>query len=487
MRIPPQILEGDAPVIPNMGYPTYTDIAHSLGFLLSLVDPSNLADTNLSDDHTLTLNLAEVSLGEPQVNLLVQEGRLEVFVRLSNLQAQTLGNFSLEGFSVGLDGELTVDVSSYISLRPGLINGELILTPEGSGVAIESIRGVMQDPVAQALVDTLTSAFRIAISNWADDMVGELLAQEVPLLLSGQIDSALTLVENIPFELIEEDLGVNIAGQIGFYLQDDGLVISDSEGIQVEMDVVVEGPPFPTEDQFIELPEEITGVPVHRMGAIPWPANNEIGFAIPLSALNAALYQIWVQGAFNLDLSDMIPPPINTLIGGVRLKSLRPPLLVNTPVGDPSALALSMEGLVLTIDALTQVTPPDPTLEDSYRVSLYFPLSLELNQEQNIISLALPESPNVRISLWKQGGSQAVIEPTLIERSVGNLILPKLEDLLDSGLSIPLPSADFDLSSFLGGMSDSPSSIILRPQFSDLLRVDQGWLVISTGIALTPQ
>ena len=57
----------------------------------------------------------------------------------------------------------------------------------------------------------------------------------------------------------------------------------------------------------------------------------------------------------------------NNLVGGVRLSAVRPPLLVDTPVGDPSALALSMEGLELTLDAPNQVDPPDPSLSDISR------------------------------------------------------------------------------------------------------------------------
>lgn len=494
LRVPPEVFDGDEPEPVMMGEsPTFTDLAHSVSFILGLIDPSGLADLDLSDGETISLSIVESSIGTPEVEFIMQDGYIEAFIRLPNLSARTEGLFSLEGLEVGLEGELIVDISSYITLRPQIVEGEIELIPENSGVAIEGIRGVMTDPVAQALIDTLTSALRIAVTNWADVLVGELLQEELPDILNGQVGSALSLVSAIPFDISDEELGLMISGQIGFFLNDDSaLQVTARDGLSLALDVVVDGPPIPETGPILELPEAITGVPVHALGDIPWPANNEVGLAIPLSALNAAIFQIWAQGAFNINLNDSVPPPLNALIGGVRLSAIRPPLLVDTPVGDPSALALSMEGVELTLDAPTQVDPPDPSLSDVYRVSIYFPLTMVLDEstfDDPQVVLDLPESPTLRIGIWKQGGERPIIEPTLIERSVGNLILPELEDLLSGGLAVPLPSAMIDLSGLLGdrAMGNGPSVLNLRPSLSDLLRVDQGWMVISSGLALTPQ
>lgn len=497
LRVPPKLLDGDPPAEPPLGeLATYTDIAHSLAFMIGLIDPSGLIDSDLSDGNTTTLRVTEASLGIPEVNFIVQDGSIEAFVRLSDLSASTTGSFSLEGINIDLTGELSVNISAYISLSPQVIDGEVVLVPGDSGIAIESVRGVMVDPVAQALIDTLTSAFRLAISGWADQLVAELIETDLPNVLNGQVDSLLSLVSQIEFDISDEDLGLMIGGQLSFYLPgQEALQVSARDGISIKMNVIVEGQPVVSPEE--GMPEETTpalnGVPAHISGDIPWPANDEVGFALPLSALNAALYQVWIQGAFNIDLSDQVPAPFNTLLGGIHLSSIRPPLLVDTPVGDPSAMALSMEGLILSVDAPSQVTPPDLALRDDYRLSLYFPLTLQLDEssaEGPELSLALPESPMIRIALARMGGETPVIEPTLIERSVGNLVLPELEDLLVGGLTFPLPSAVIDLLGLIGDRGialPNLSELVISPRLTELLRVDQGWLVISSGLSLTPR
>ena len=493
LRVPPEILDGAPPAEPNPGEsPVFTDVAHSLAYTLSLVDPSQLADTNLSDGQTITLGINEASLGQPEVDFIVQDDVIEVFIRLADLSANTTGEFRLQDLIVGLNGVISTDVSAYVSLRPELNNGVLTLNAEASGVAIENIRGIMEDEIAQALIDTLTSAFRIALSQWADSLVSELLETEVPNILNAQLDEVLDVLSVLPFDLTDEELGLSISGQLGFRInEDNAMAVTARDGIQLGLEVFVDGPALPENGPQQELPPEITGVPSHTLGPIPWPAHNEIALAIPLSALNAALYQVWAQGAFSLDLSSAVPSAFSIFVGGLGLEAIRPPLLVDTPVGDPSALALSLEGLLLTINAANQVEPPDPALQDVYRLSLYFPLSLVLDEalpDEPQVKLDLSDHPVLRVSLWKQGGNTPIIPSHLIENTISDQLITQLEDLLSGGLSIPLPNTEMSLDSLLGSMGPNEwNSLSLTPRLSEFLRVENGWVIVSSGIDLSFQ
>ena len=491
LRIPPELLDGEAPAEPPLGeLPTFTDLAHSLSFVLGLIDPSSLVDTNVNGGDTVSARITEASLGVPEINFIVQDGLIEAFVSLPNLSVSTAGLFDFQGVELSLEGVLDIAISSFISLRPEVVNGEIILVPGDSGIAIENIRGVMTDPVSQALLDTLTSAFRLAVSGWADQLVTELIETELPNALNGQVDSLMGLVSQIDLDLSDDEFGVMINSQLSFSLPEQGaLEVSARDGVSIRLNIAVDGQPFPMQGLHQELPEALTGVPAHPIREIPWPANDEVGLALPLAALNAALYQVWVQGAFSLDLGGFVPPPFDRLLGGVQLKAIRPPLFVDTPVGDPAALALSMEGLILYIDSPQQTDPPDESLRDEYRMSIYFPLSLGLEEgaEGPQVSFILPGSPSVRVGLSKVGGARPVVEPALIERSIGNLVLPQLEDLLQGGLSLPLPSAVVDLVALLGGERLSlQAQRVIYPRLTELLRVDNGWVVISSGLGISP-
>ena len=493
LRVPPALLDGPPPPDPPEGeYPTFTDIANTLSYTLSLIDPTPLANTQLETGEPLTLSVNEVSVGTPEIDLIVQDGYLEAFIRLPALTAVTEGRFVLDQLDIGLGGALSVDISAYIALRPEIIGQEIILTPDGVGVALESIYGEMEDPVAQALLDTLTSAFQLAVSNWANTLIQELVSEQLPNALSGQLGSALTLLETLPFDFEDPELGITLAGEIELSLNDDRpLQLSERDGVSAQFDIMVSGPPPLNDGSGPEIPPELNGVPAHVLGEIPWPANNELGLALPLSAFNAALYMIWRRGAFEIDLSDQIPPPINTLVGEVTLSAKRPPLLVDTPLGSPYALALSLEALTLTINHPTQSDPADPSLSDDYRLSIYLPLNAVLDEQGEmgpVLSLTPPNSPIIRVAFSRQGGDRPVIEPTLIERSLSNLILPELENLIADGLSIGIPSIDLDLGGLLGEElteAGLPSTLTQRPRVSELIRVEDGWLIVSSGLDLS--
>ena len=490
LRVPPAILDGEPPTEPLVGEsPLFTDLAHSLAYALSLVDPSQLANTDLSDGQTVTLSVIEASLGQPEVDLIMQDNLIEVFIRLPNLSATTQGLFTLQDLNVGLNGIISTDVSSFVSLRPELVDDTLTLRAEASGVAIENIRGVMEDPVAQALIDTLTSALRLALSQWADQLVSELLQSEVPTILNTQLGGALDSISAISFDIIEEDYGIDIRGSIGFGIDEDNAInISARDGISLGLEVVIDGPGLPEDGPQQELPANITGVPSHNLGSIPWPAHDEIALAVPLSTFNAALYQVWAQGAFSLDLSEAVPAAFSVFVGGLSIEAMRPPLFVDTPIGDPAAMALSLESLLLTINAANQVDPPDPALQDIYRISLYFPLALVLEESipsEPEATLDLSENPRLRVSLWKQGGDRPIIPPHLIETTISSQLVNQLEDILSGGLAVPLPNTVVNLDSLLGSMGQSQwRNLSLKPRLSELLRVENGWFIVSSGIGI---
>ena len=487
MRIPPRLLDGPPPPPALMGAPVmYTDLANSLERILALLDPTSLAPTDLSSG-ALNLTISDPSIGQPEVDLITQDGALEAFVRLPELSVNTQGAFVSDALSLDLTGEVSVGVSAFVSLSPQVVDGELQLIPSAIGVALEEVRGVMADPTAQALLDTLTSALQLALSGWASGLIEELVEAELPRALIGQLDGALSLVSSIPFDVTDDSLGLSIVGELGLSLREDSLTLSAQSGVSASLDLTVRGPAPGSSERFTP-PPELSGVPAHVIGEVPWPAQDEVALALPLAGLNTALYLVWAQGAFNIDLSERIPPPFDSLISGVSLSAPRPPLLVDTPVGDPHPLGLSIEGLTLTVNATDQVDPPDPTRSDEHRVSLYLPLGLtidESNTEAPALTLDASASPQVRVALSRQGGARPVLDPALIERSVVALILPRLEELIADGLSVPIPRVDLNLNELLGVDPldpSQPTQLSISPRFQDLLRVEGGWVVISSGL-----
>jgi hypothetical protein len=496
LRIPPAVFDGPPPPPTPLGEPrTFTDLSNSLEFLLGLLDPSSLVPNDLSSGETLSLTISDASIGRTEVDLIIQDGVIEGFVRLPELSVTTQGQFDLDVLSFALDGEVGVDISAFVTLRPQVIDGELALIPEDAGVALEGIRGVMTDPTAQALLDTLTSALQLALSRWASQLIEGIVEDELPRALLGQLEGVLGLVSTVPFDFSRDELGLTITGELDLTLPEDALTLSERDGVQVSLDVTVRGPdPSSGGANRPEAPPELNGVPAHPMGEIPWPANTEAGLAIPLSALNTALYLVWMQGALNVDISDVVPPPFDTLVGGVKLKALRPPLLVDTPIGDPYPIALSLEGLILTIESPRQTDPPDLALSDDYRISFYFPLNLVLDEESDpsnpVLTLVSPPSLQIRVALDRQGGSAPVIDPILIERSVEVLVLPQLESAITGGLEVSIPEASINLDRLLsvtGAQLGELGEMIIGPIVSDFLRVESGWVIISAQFGFSPR
>ena len=474
---------------PMMNPLVFTDLSSSLAHLLQQINPLDLVDPILSEDDDFQLSLLDVDMGTPFIQIIPQVDRLEVFLRFANMRADLSGFFRFEGIELDLTGTVRIDMSAFSALQVQVIQGDLEVEVAEVGIALEDLSATMEDATAQALMDTLTSTIRLTVAQWSESFIQNLADQAIPNLITQQTLAGLTTLNAFGFVIDQPGLSVSTRTDIATQLSQ--VEVSEALGMLARFQA--------------ELPRQNTGenallpayqqaiIPTHTRQDIPWKDQRHVSIALPLSILNALLYDLWQQELLNLTLSDKIPSFLAPLIGKAELKSVLPPLIVDTPLGSQAPLALSLEGLYL------DVWNADLSSKDRYRVSLYAALGLMvekpsipmmMNEEVNDgkLQFTLPLGAVIRITLEEQGSDLVVVDPVLIETSIAQFLLPEINKLIEEGLQIDYPIFQVDLLDIISdddlseGVSSRRSNLWLLPQFEDLLQVENGWLIFNTRL-----
>jgi hypothetical protein len=322
----------------------------------------------------------------------------------------------------------------------------------------------MQDPTAQALLDTLSSILRVAIGRWADENLQDMVSNTLPSVLNDQINQSLDALRQIPLSFPTIGTGM-INLEAGFKL----LMPAINERNRAVLGLDLNINRF--EDNQMDV-YDLPGLPAHlpvdqnelfrKTSAL---ASGDLSLAISLASINAILFQVWKQGALNLDLSDQIPENFQLLVNKVILSAKFPPIVVDTPQGSPYQIAISMENLELTLeDASGQK-------KDIHRLSIYAGLGFAVENDQ--LKLTIPDGVSIKFALKEQLGERMVIDPLVLEQAVQRLIWPQLQETLGSGLSVSIPTLNQSLDS-LGLMN----SILFKPEFPFGIKQVDGYLLL---------
>jgi hypothetical protein len=412
------------------------------------------------------------------------EGGAELFVRFGELTMETFGDFLLEGLNVSLNGSVSLDLSSFVSLslRPNPNGtGEVIMEVDDIGVALEDMSGDMQDPTAQALIDTLTSALRVTLGQAADSLARSLLSARLPQALERSLSVTLGLFNEVPLSFAIPGTGTQVSTDLSFKLN--GLTPSARGDLLADFEINLNAPSDAELRAGAPDTSAVTGVPAHLDTPPPWPASPgaDAHIAIPLSMFNTLLYQVWRQGGLSLDLNAQIPAPLRNFSGinQLRVEAMRPPLLMNAPPGSPAPLRLSLEALVLTLGREGY-----PNV-DRYALSVKVPVSISVipsavQGEPDALSIDFPEDPELRTSFVEQGNDLPVLPVASAIYTINRYVWDALEGIFRGGFSIPVPRTTVNLGDAVDFGRDVEVSI--EPVVSELLRVTDGWLMFSGGL-----
>lgn len=450
----------------EMGALAVSDLASVVEIFLSRLELIGLVgDPVISDSEELQLTIEAIRPGTPDVAITLVPDGMEVFLRLEDIAVVTSGSVSLEDEVFDLGGEVRVTAAAFagITVEPGP-NGEPVLRVGDIGVAVEALGGEMNDSTAQALLDTVGSLVRTVLNAFADDLVEQVVADQVPEFIELGLGDALAPLANIPLEIEEPPIALDLSFTLAEpRLARDAMTLELVGRVAQRMPVE---PPYPS-----------PGIPAVGLEADPiWPVDAGLGVAVRLLTVNALLDAIWRQGALQLDLSAFLPDEVSALIAGGRVDARIPPLVVPGARGGPYAFEVQVGELDLFLtSAITGDT-------DHYVMSLRAGMILEVGGGG--IRFDIAEEPDLRIQLVETGGNRPLLPPEGLERLIGPLAWGEVRNAIGEGLDLAIDPIMIGLEDFRE-LAPTLNAVEVVPGFPAPPGVRNGWFVLGAGVDIT--
>jgi hypothetical protein len=442
------------------------DVASLLELLIRNSNPSALiSQTVISNSDTFSLSIANLNIGQPQIDMLLGRTGFELFLSLDQLSFDTTGFLMFEGLNLSLDGTIRLDASAFASLEMAVDDqGHVRFNIADVGVTLETLRGNMQDQTAQALLDTISSVLEVAIRNWTDANLQNMVTDALPSVINDQINQSLDSLKQIPLSFPTIGTGM-INLEAGFQLNAPS--INERNRAMMSLSLGIERFNDSSAPQ-IDLP----GLPAHEVidtselfAQTSSLSEGDFTLAIPLTTINSILYQTWAQGALDLDVSDQVPMGFQAFIKKVVLNAKLPPLIVPAPQGSPYQVLLRMENLELTLEDATGMK------KDIHRLSVEVGLGFAVENQQ--LKLSLPNGASIKFAQKTQLGPRPVVDTIVLNQALNSLIWPQLQATIGSGLSVAIPSLTQDLGS-LGFMGN----LMFSPVFPNGFKVRDGYMIL---------
>lgn len=475
LRVDQRLLDDAAarPVPDEAGVLRTRSLAGLLEALVARIDLGTLLESpNIAEGEPLSLQVTAARPGEPDAALLFTDTGLEVFVRLDGLAIDTAGALLLEGERFDLGGTVEVDAAGVVrvAIEPGP-DGAPGLRIEAIDVAIERLRGRMNDSTAQAVLDTLGSLLRGVLEGVARDLVDTLMRSRVPAFIELGLGDALAPLREVPLDVADDPLLPPIHLRLGFSLATPETAARSHLDLRLDGTLESVDPPPP--------PFESRGVPIGETdpeAGPPWPVQVEAAAAVRLFTVNALLHAVWQQGALRIDATPLLPENLRNLVSSARVDARAAPLVVAAPPGSPTPLELQLGELEL------ELTGPNRPGPDVYALSVRAGLVFELVDEDRLtVRLDIVDDPDIRAVLRSSASAAPVLSPDALAQILEGLAWPKVREAVGNGLEFSLDPFTLDAST-LGAIVPDVGSARVRVTVPSPPRVGNDWIVISAGI-----
>ena len=447
-------------VVPEAAGPwPLPDLASLLAGLLGAADATQL----LGDFDAGGLQVTDVSLGVPEVDLFVVPEGLELFLRLGQLHLGVTGQFDFEGAALDLTGGLDASLAAFARLTFELdADGQMRIEVDQSGVSLESLSGTFRDPSAQALIETLGSRLRGLVEGLASGLVDGIIREQLPALIRTGLDGLIGSLGDIPIRL---DVGLEGApvAELGLSLLTDAVNRHRRTGLALGLTARV------SQSRPVQAPNPLVpGIPGLSEGDPPADDAVPLGLSFRLELLNGILHEVWRTGL--LQLTPALPLELAGLIQEVRLDARLPPVVAPATPGGRFPLDAQLG------DVRVFLIGPAGGDPDEYVITLTAGISLEMD-DTGALRLVSADMPIIQAELLRAAGARPVLSADALELLFGAAVWPRVRDALAGGLSLAIPSVEVDAGA-LGAIAPRVEGLTLKPSFGARPSVFEGWLLL---------
>lgn len=425
------------------------DLADLAALVIGEIDAASLLSHPVVDSApTFVLDVTDVRLEGLAVEITPDDDALDLFLRISSLEADTTGQIDVEGTRLSLNGGLVAGVAGYVRVRVRRtsVTAPIEVELESLDVALERIEGRFSDPRVNAVLALATGLLRTTLENELRDVLRDLLGAAVPDLLRSifvGLDTALNgqtvSLDTGIFPRIDLLIDGQVASLTSRYGEGVRAVLTLDIGLD---DTMGAGTSMHPESRGIALAANDVGEPFFRSARL------QLGLRLAL--LNGLLHALWDGGMLEVDATSLLPESVSSIVSEAVLSGGMTPIIRAARAGEEHDLILSIGQLEL--DA---VYTGDPV---HYGMTLE--AGIDIDVADNRLNLTIADEPFIRV--WAMDDESArALTPDTLRSLLLTMLWPSLRESLADGLAlelpIPAPDALTDLSPSLAGLSLSLS------------------------------
>ena len=445
-------------------------LGHLLEVFFALIDVEALLDADaLFGGEEGAVSIREAALGPAEIDFLITDFGLELFLRFPQVSVVTGGSIDLQGTSLDLDGTITIAVAARIELILD-VEEQFTVAVGDSAVVVESVVGDFAAPGVGALLTVGGGGIGRTIETAFGDLVDDVVRTQIADFTRDALLGLFGDLRNLPLEL---DPGLEGAEPVQMTLS--LYPVSAEHRPAAWSRYVLDGGLFHAEP--IELKANDPGVIALPQTAWPDAAGDGIGIGLRLSFFNALLHEVWRAGLLEVDF----PPPegLDLIIEAVRVSAQLPPMIVPTEGRLDTEFELQIGELAIF------TTSPGADGPDEFRVSLRSGMVIRFDSDN--LELRLDDVPDVTVQLVEQVSDQP-LSPSLLEIALQQIVWEQISAALVGGLDLGLGTIEIDPEA-LAAFAPQIISMTAAPEFSqeqgaqlDQLNLE-GALRITLGIA----
>lgn len=452
-----------APATSLEGATLTEDLADILTLLLRYIDIASLIPNPVLDSTDVKLDITNASLGDPKLRIDITEDGMELFLRSSDVRIDTAGQLTLVDQTLTLNGTVTASVAILAKIKIEKPSPEEPFKVEivELGVAIEDANSAFGDAQANAIFTLAQSALRGNIERVLTDALTMSFLDAVPALLEGALNS---LESGLAMQSFPLDTGLGAPIQIDFRGKVEALNIMPLDSINMRLSARLAAQSAPVQDS-----RGVALMVPFAQDQVPFFDSSRIQIGIRLAMLNGLLHELWRAGLLNLDVSQILPDGLTSLVQSAVITGRIAPIMAPPTKGEPFDLILSVGQLELEADFGADKV--------KYGVAMSAGLNASVVNDQLLVSIS--DKPEIKTWIISSTTTRPRLNADQLRALLLSQVWPKLTEAIGAGLMLNLPVLDLSsLGTYAPSLANfSLSFVQVRP-----LVVRDEFLIIDSNL-----
>ncbi len=439
------------------------DLADILHLVLENIDIADELPSPVVDSNSLVLDIPDVAVNEPNVELLSTNDGIDLFAQIPDLNAETAGFIEISDETIDLEGEISAGVSLFASVEIEKPDAETPFHVElvDFELAVEHATPNFESDEANAIFELADSVLRDNIEEILLDGIDLSFIDALPDMLLDVFESLEEVLSGQDFDL-ELDFGDPVT--LSFDGQVEQFTPIHGEGLEgfVSADLTVNG-----DAHFPDKP----GIPLMQTEAASSPLFSEsrVQLGLDFALINAIFHSLWNAGLLDLDVTDMVEDNFSGLIESGHAEGLLPPVL-SPPTGDSAHdLLLHLGQLEFELEWASQT--------DRFGAELVVGADLELVGDE--VSLEIADEPEITLWLIESTDDEPLLDSDDLLQVIDLFLWPEVEAMLGDSLSLELPIPGIDA---LAGYAPALEEMNLDVRMTRPMDIRQGYLMLDAAV-----